>query len=210
MHEDGYLGTLLVFLIAAVIAVPLFRRLGLGAVLGYLAAGVAIGPDGLRLIDDPEDVLTLSEFGVVMLLFIIGLELSPARLWVMRRHVFATGAMQVGLTAAAIAVFVAIVVGGWKVPLVLGFGLALSSTAVGLQLLAERKDLTADYGRVAFAILLFQDLVAIPLLAAIPLLGDATGAVATGSPLRQALNAVVVIAAVVIGGRYLLRYLLRA
>src|SRR5688500_1926248 len=208
MHADGYLGTLLVFLIAAVIAVPLFRRLGLGAVLGYLAAGVAIGPDGLRLVADPEDVLALSELGVAMLLFIIGLELSPPRLWVMRRQVFLTGGLQVGITALALAVFLATVFGGWKAPLVLALGLALSSTAVGLQLLAERKELTADFGRVAFAILLFQDLVAIPLLAAIPVLGNVQANAAP--PLTAALNAVVVIAGVIFGGRYLLRWLLRA
>lgn len=207
MHADGYLGTLLVFLLAAVVAVPLFRRLGLGAVLGYLAAGVAIGPDGLRLVADPERVLTLSELGVAMLLFVIGLELSPARLWVMRRQVFVTGGLQVTLTAVAIGVFFAAVFGGWKAPLVLALGLALSSTAIGLQLLAERKELTADYGRVAFAVLLFQDLVAIPLLAAIPVIG--TVRETAQAPWAAALNAVVVIAAVVVGGRYVLRFLLR-
>ena len=210
MHADGYLGTLLVFLIAAVIAVPLFRRFGLGAVLGYLAAGVAIGPDGLRLVADPEDVLSLSEFGVVMLLFIIGLELSPSRLWVMRRHVFGVGSVQVFLSAAALALVTFLLLDGWKSPVVVALGLALSSTAVGLQLLAERKELTADHGRLAFAILLFQDLVAIPLLAAIPLLGEAKAAGARMPPMMSVLNAVVVIAAVIIGGRYLLRHLLRA
>ena len=143
MHADGYLGTLLVFLIATVIAVPLFRRFGLGAVLGYLAAGVAIGPDGLRLVADPEDVLSLSEFGVVMLLFIIGLELSPSRLWVMRRHVFGVGSVQVFLCAAALALVTFLLLDGWKSPVVVALGLALSSTAVGLQLLAERTELTA-------------------------------------------------------------------
>ena len=103
MHgSGGYLGIILVFLVAAVVAVPLFRRLGLGAILGYLAAGVAIGPEGLALVPDPEDVLAASEFGVVMLLFIIGLELSPPRLWVMRRQVFGTGGLQVLVSAAAI------------------------------------------------------------------------------------------------------------
>ena len=115
MHGNGgYLGIILVFLVAAVIAVPLFRRLGLGAILGYLVAGVAIGPDGLKLVPDPEDVLAASEFGVVMMLFIIGLELSPARLWVLRRKVFGTGGLQVLLSAAAIGGVIAFFTVGWK------------------------------------------------------------------------------------------------
>ncbi|MFY2763792.1 monovalent cation:proton antiporter-2 (CPA2) family protein [Arenimonas sp. MALMAid1274] len=210
MHgNDGYLGIILVFLIATVIAVPLFRRLGLGAILGYLVAGVAIGPDGLKLVPDPEDVLAASEFGVVMLLFIIGLELSPPRLWVMRRQVFGTGGLQVLVSALAVAFFAGLFLSGWKAPFVVGMGLALSSTAVGLQLLAERKELTAEHGRVAFAILLFQDLVAIPLLAAIPLLGQAKALARSAPPLESVLVAVAAILALVVLGRFLLRYLLR-
>lgn len=210
MHgPGGYLSLLLVFLIAAVIAVPLFRRLGLGAILGYLAAGVAIGPDGLALVPDPDDVLAASEIGVVMLLFVIGLELSPARLWVMRRKVFGTGGLQVFVSAAAIAAIAALAVDGWKAPLVIGMGLALSSTAVGLQLLAERKELTTEHGRVAFAILLFQDLIAIPLLAAIPLLGAAKALERSAPPIDSVVIAVGAILAVVVGGRFLLRHLLR-
>ncbi|GAB2488757.1 monovalent cation:proton antiporter-2 (CPA2) family protein [Arenimonas alkanexedens] len=210
MHDTGYLSIILVFLIAAVVAVPVFRRLGLGAILGYLVAGVAIGPEGLALVPDPEDVLAASEFGVVMLLFIIGLELSPPRLWVMRRQVFGTGGLQVLVSAAAIGLVATTFVGSWKAPLVVGMGLALSSTAVGLQLLAERKELTAAHGRVAFAILLFQDLIAIPLLAAIPLMGEAKMLEQLTPPAESVLNAVVVIAAVIIGGRFLLRHVLRA
>lgn len=209
MHGHGFLADALVFLIAAVIAVPLFRRLGLGAVLGYLAAGVVIGPHVLGFISDPESVLTASEFGVVMLLFIIGLELSPARLWVMRRQVFGIGSLQVGVSAALIGGAIALWGLGWKASLVVGMGLALSSTAVGLQLLAERKALTADYGRTAFAILLFQDAFAIPLLALIPLLGEAKAAEQAAPGLDAVLKAVGVILAIVIGGRYLLRPLFR-
>ena len=209
MHGHGFLADALVFLIAAVIAVPLFRRLGLGAVLGYLAAGVVIGPHVLGFISDPESVLTASEFGVVMLLFIIGLELSPARLWVMRRQVFGIGSLQVGVSAALIGGAIALWGLGWKASLVVGMGLALSSTAVGLQLLAERKALTADYGRIAFAVLLFQDAIAIPLLALIPLLGEAEAAEQAAPGLDAVLKAVGVILAIVIGGRYLLRPLFR-
>ena len=208
MHGTG-LEVALIFLLAAVIAVPLFRRLGLGAVLGYLVAGVAIGPDGLGLIPDPESTLAASEFGVVMLLFVIGLELSPARLWVMRRHVFGLGGLQVAVSALLLG-GLAITYGlGWKANLVIGFGLALSSTAVGLQLLAERKELTTGYGRLAFAILLFQDLVAIPLLALIPLLGEAKAAAQAAPPLISVFKAVGAITAVLIGGRYLLRPVFR-
>ena len=120
MHGSGYLEIVLVFLLAAVIAVPLFRRLGLGAVLGYLAAGVALGPQGMQLVRDPASILGASEFGVVMLLFIIGLELSPARLWVMRKRVFGIGGLQVALTAAAF--------GG----LLLAYGLGGKAVASGI------------------------------------------------------------------------------
>lgn len=211
MHpHGGYLGLLLVFLIAAVVAVPLFRRLGLGAILGYLAAGVTIGPDGLALAPDPESILAMSELGVVMLLFVIGLELSPPRLWVMRRQVFGTGGLQVLVSALAIGGMTMLLADGWKTPFVVGMGLALSSTAVGLQLLAERKELSASHGRVAFAILLFQDIIAIPLLAAIPLLGAAKAMARSAPPADQLVTAVGAILVVVIGGRFVLRHLLRA
>ncbi len=208
MHS-GSLGIVLVFLLAAVIAVPLFRKLGLGAVLGYLAAGVALGPEGIRLVDDPASILGASEFGVVMLLFIIGLELSPARLWVMRKRVFGIGGAQVALTAAALGgLLIAYGLHG-KAAFVVGVGLALSSTAVGLQLLAERKELTTDFGRLAFAILLFQDLAAIPLLVAIPLLAEGREALPSAQLWHAASVALGAIAAVVVGGRLLLRQLFR-
>src|SRR4029077_11985363 len=127
----GSLEIILVFLLAAVIAVPLFRKLGLGAVIGYLAAGVVLGPQGLKLVNDPASILAESELGVVMLLFIIGLELSPARLWVMRKRVFGIGGLQVGLTAAAFGGLLAAYGLGGKAAVVVGIGLALSSTAVG-------------------------------------------------------------------------------
>jgi glutathione-regulated potassium-efflux system protein KefB len=209
MHGTGSLEVALVFLLAAVISVPLFRRLGLGAVLGYLAAGVAIGPDGLGAVSDPASVLAASEFGVVMLLFLIGLELSPARLWVMRRQVFGLGGLQVAVSAILLGALAAMYTLGWKANLVVGVGLALSSTAVGLQLLAERKELQSPHGRLAFAILLFQDLVAIPLLALIPLLGEATAAERAAPALDSVLKAVGAILAVLIGGRYLLRPVFR-
>jgi glutathione-regulated potassium-efflux system protein KefB len=205
MHGSG-LELALVFLLAAVVAVPVFKKLGLGAVLAYLAAGVVLGPDGLGVVRDTERILNAAEIGVVMLLFVIGLELSPSRLRVMRKPVFVAGGMQVLLSALALGGIAMAAHLHWKTSLVVGMGLALSSTAVGLQLLAERKELTTDYGRLAFAILLFQDLVAIPLLAAIPLLGGAKEQTLTWAAGMQAVGAV---ALVVIGGRYLLRYVFR-
>lgn len=206
MHGSG-LELPLVFLLAAVIAVPVFKKLGLGAVLAYLAAGVVLGPDGLGLVRDTDRILNAAEIGVVMLLFVIGLELSPARLRVMRRPVFVSGGLQVALSTLVLGGIVLLAHLHWKTALVVGMGLALSSTAVGLQLLGERKELTADYGRLAFAILLFQDLVAIPLLAAIPLLGGAKQETLTWALALQAIGAV---ALVVVGGRYLLRGVFRA
>ncbi|MGN6153606.1 MAG: monovalent cation:proton antiporter-2 (CPA2) family protein [Lysobacteraceae bacterium] len=205
MHGNG-LQLALVFLLAAVVAVPLFKRFGLGAVLGYLAAGVALGPFGLKVIRDAEPVMAASEIGVVMMLFVIGLELSPSRLWVMRRPVFGLGALQVLLSGAALG-GIALALGlGWKAALVTGLALSLSSTAVSLQLLSERKALNSPHGRTAFAVLLFQDLAAIPLIASIPLLGAAAR---HGDPGTGALKAVGAIVVVVIGGRFLLRQLFR-
>ena len=210
MHGQGNLELFLIFLIAAVVAVPLFRRFGLGAVLGYLVAGVVMGPFGFRLVRDPASTLAFSELGVVMLLFVIGLELSPQRLWVMRRSVFGIGGLQVVISALVLGGATAMLGMGWKTNMVLGLGLALSSTAVGLQLLAERNELSTGFGRLAFAILLFQDLAAIPLLALIPLLGEAKAAAQSAPPLEAVLKALGMIALVVIGGRLLLRQLFRA
>lgn len=205
MHSGG-LELALVLLLAAVIAVPVFKRLGLGAVLAYLAAGVVLGPDGLGFVQDTDRILNAAEIGVVMLLFLIGLELSPARLKLMRRAVFGAGTAQVVLTALPLGALLLCLDLNWKSALVVGLALALSSTAVGLQLLAERKALNSDYGRLGFAILLFQDLIAIPLLAAIPLLGGAKNDTLTWPEVAQALGA---LAIVVLCGRFVLRHLFR-
>lgn len=198
LPTGGGLELALVLLVAAIIAVPLFRRLGLVAVLAYLATGVALGPDGLGMVNDPERILEASEVGVVMLLFVIGLEVSPARLMLMRQRVFGAGGAQVALSALLAGSALLAWGLSWKGALVTGLGLALSSTAVGLQLLAERKQLGSDYGRLAFAILLFQDLIAIPLLAAIPLLGGAKNETLTWTMVAHALGA---LALVWFGGR---------
>jgi len=211
MHEQSsFLLVAVVFLLAAVVAVPLAKRLRLGAVIGYLLAGVVIGPSVLNLIDHPEDIRHISELGVVLLLFIIGLELSPRRLWVMRKAVFGVGLAQVLVCGSLIGVLAYI---GLDQPLntavVLGLGLALSSTAFGLQMLAERKELTSPHGRLAFAILLFQDIAAIPLIALIPLLGVASSDAGGESNLEQLIKIVGSIAIIVVGGRYLLRPVFR-
>ena len=193
-----------VLLIAAVLAVPLFRRLKLGAVLGYLAAGLFIGPWGLRLIADVESILHFSEFGVVLLLFLIGLELNPSRLWVMRRAVFGLGGAQVVATTLAIGALGVLVGAPPLASLVAGFGLALSSTAFVLPILAERNQLATPHGHAAFAILLFQDLAVIPLLVILPMLSD-TAATTHTSGLVTAAKIVAALVGLVIAGRFLLR-----
>ncbi|HEX7371074.1 MAG TPA: monovalent cation:proton antiporter-2 (CPA2) family protein [Rhodanobacteraceae bacterium] len=212
MQAHSWLSSVLVFLVAVVIAVPLSRKLKLGSVLGYLAAGVVMGPYGLKWISNPDAISGVSELGIALLLFVIGLELSPHRLWVMRRAVFGAGAAQVFGTAIAVGLIAAF---GFHVPAmgaaVIGLGLAFSSTAFGLQILGERRELQSPHGRQAFAILLFQDLVAIPLIAALPLLGTRVASALPGQPLwLSALRVAGVIAVVVVGGRYALRPVFRA
>jgi monovalent cation:proton antiporter-2 (CPA2) family protein len=165
--------TIAILLGLTVLFVPLFKRAGLGSVLGYLAAGVVIGPSGLRVVDDPESLLHTAEIGVVLLLFVIGLELQPSRLWALRRQVFGLGFLQLAGVGAVIG-GIALAAGlSGKAAVVLGWTLALSSTALVLPTLAERKELTSRYGRESFAVLLFQDLSVIVLLAILPLLGVA-------------------------------------
>jgi monovalent cation:proton antiporter-2 (CPA2) family protein len=160
-----------IFLLTAVLLVPIFQRLKLGAVLGYLGAGMLIGPWGLGMIGEVESTLEFAEFGVVLLLFLVGLELQPSRLWVLRRPVFGLGGAQVAVTGAALAALALWFGLPWQAAWVTGFGLAMSSTALVLASLAERKQLATRHGREAFAVLLFQDLAVIPLLALLPLLG---------------------------------------
>ncbi|MGN6384205.1 MAG: monovalent cation:proton antiporter-2 (CPA2) family protein, partial [Dyella sp.] len=208
MDSPHFLQTALVFLVATVIAVPLTKRFRLGAVLGYLGAGVVIGPQLLGLVSDTHGVATISEFGVVLMLFVIGLELSPQRLWVMRRSVFGTGALQVIASALVIGAVAYLLVGlPGKAAVIVGGSLALSSTAFGLQILAERKEAGSAYGRQAFSILLFQDLAAIPLIAMVPLL--ATSSSRHGVDLIGIARTVGIIVVVMVGGRFLLRPVFR-
>ncbi|MDH3378136.1 MAG: cation:proton antiporter, partial [Gammaproteobacteria bacterium] len=199
-----------IFFGAAIVSVPVFKRLGFGAVLGYLAAGVIIGPWGFGLIDEVEDILHFSELGVVFLLFVIGLELQPSRLWVLRKQVFGLGMSQVLVTGFLLALVAYLLGLGTNAALVAGFGLALSSTAFVLQMLAEKQQLTTVHGRSAFAILLFQDLAVIPLLAMVPLLGISSLTGEAGNTWLGVTQTVFAVVVLILGGRYLLRHVFRA
>src|ERR1700681_18761 len=174
------LAQIAIFLAAAVVAIPIFRRFKLGSVLGYLAAGIFIGPSCLRLISRIDATLHIAEFGIVLLMFVIGLELQPSRLWVMRKPIFGLGLAQVLVTTAGIGLAAYF---GFEQSnasaLIIGFGLSMSSTALALQLLAERGQLNSQYGRSAFSILLFQDVAVLPALALLPLLGAAASQISS-------------------------------
>ncbi|MBU4529116.1 MAG: monovalent cation:proton antiporter-2 (CPA2) family protein [Hoeflea sp.] len=201
--EAGLFTEGLILLSGAIVAAPLFKKLGLGTVLGYLAAGIVIGPL-LRFITDGEEILHFAELGVVLLLFIIGLELKPSRLWQMRRDIFGLGLTQVMVSAVVIlAATMAIAGQNWAAAIIIGFGLALSSTAFGIQILDERGDLNTRYGQKSFSILLFQDLAIVPILALVPLVAPVT-ADSGGSLVTDIAITIGAIAALLIAGRYLL------
>jgi glutathione-regulated potassium-efflux system ancillary protein KefC len=205
MESHGFLEQALIYLAAGVIAVPLFKRLGLGSVLGYLAAGVVIGPWGLGLISAPQTLLQFAEFGVVMLLFLIGLELEPPRLWALRRSIFGMGALQVSATAGAVTAIGLALGQSLTVSLVCGMGFAMSSTAIGLATLQEKNLLNTPGGQASFAVLMFQDLAVIPLLLVVGLLGTGKASL----DLAKVALALGMIAAIIVGGRFALRPLLR-
>ncbi|SEA17508.1 monovalent cation:proton antiporter-2 (CPA2) family protein [Microbulbifer marinus] len=212
MEHTSFLLQAVIYLAAAVIAVPIATRLGLGSVLGYLLAGVAIGPHALGLVGDASDEMHVAEFGVALMLFLIGLELQPRKLWQMRGAILGTGSAQVLLTAAAVAALaLALYEESWRAALAIGLILALSSTAIVLQSLSEKGLLKTQGGRSAFAVLLFQDIAVIPILALMPLLAVAPAeAQATGlSGWRYALAVIGTIVAFAVAGRYLLGPLLR-
>ena len=211
-HSPAWLVNSFIYLGAAVFAVPLSKALGLGSIIGYLAAGIAIGPWGLGLVTNVEDILHFAEFGVVLMLFLVGLELEPKRLWSLRRPIFGWGSAQV-LGCALVLTALAMVFGtGWKTALVAGLGLALSSTAIALQMMGERNLMPTSSGQSAFSILLFQDVAAIPILALLPLLGASIApgeATSPGGDALQAARIIAVIAGIILGGRLLLRPLFR-
>ena len=221
-HAPSWLINSLIYLGAAVIAVPVSKALGLGSIIGYLAAGMAIGPWGLGLVTNVQDILHFAEFGVVLMLFLVGLELEPKRLWSLRRPIFGWGSAQV--IACTAVLFIALwgasllvpavsaALGGWKTALVAALGLALSSTAIALQVMGERNLLPTSSGQAGFSILLFQDVAAIPILALIPLLGVSLEVNEASSGIDTAYSAIkiiAIIAGIVVGGRLLLRPIFR-
>ncbi len=225
MYGQGFFYQAFVYLCAAVISVPIAKRLGLGSVLGYLIAGMVIGPFGFELIGaEGQDVMHFAEFGVVMMLFLIGLELEPALLWRLRGPILGLGGLQVSVTAL-LATAIGLAAGlSWQTSLAVGLILALSSTAIVLQTLAEKGWMKSDGGQSAFAVLLFQDIAVIPMLAILPLLAIETAAsgahagetaehatawVESLPPGLKTLAVLGAVAAIVIGGRYLMRPVFR-
>ena len=205
--EFGFLTLGLMLLAAAVLSVPLARRLGLSAIVAYLIAGIIIGPHGLGAFATPESIVPVSELGVVMLLFLIGLELELGRLIAMRRAIFGLGAAQLAVTAVAIgalAYYTGLL--GWRGAVIAGLALAMSATAIALQILEERGQLQHDYGQRAFAILLFQDMAVVPLLAVLPLLGHGSETAHTsfGEGLLTVGWIVGAMALIIVAGKYLL------
>jgi glutathione-regulated potassium-efflux system ancillary protein KefC len=209
MDASTWLTGSLIFLAAAVLAVPVARALGLGSVMGYLVAGMAIGPWGLGLVRDGAQILSFSEFGVVLMLFLVGMDLEPRRLWALRVPIFGWGSVQL-LGCTLLMMGAGLLAGAsWQLSLVAAFGLAMSSTAIALGVLGERHLLARESGRAVLSVSLFQDVASIPFLAFVPLLGivAVTGADPGGG--STALKAVVAVAGVIFGGRLLLRPVLR-
>src|SRR5580658_8239821 len=205
-NSMSLLAQIAIFLAAAVIAIPIFRHFKLGSVLGYLAAGIIIGPGCLGLISKSDATEQIADFGIVLLMFVIGLELQPSRLWVLRKPILGLGAAQVALTTAGIGAVSFFAFGQtWQTALIVGFGLSMSSTALALQLLAERRQLNSQFGRSAFSILLFQDVAVLPALALLPLLGAASARHTPGAGAWLVLKLIAVLGVVIVGGRYVLR-----
>ncbi len=200
----------LILLATTAVSVIFFKRIGLGSLLGLLAAGVVVGPSGLEIAKDVETFRHVTEIGVVFLLFIIGLEMQPAKLWSMRRAVFGLGSLQVVVTGLLIAVYLMLYLQSWAVALLVGLGFALSSTAFVMQILGERRELPTEHGQNGFGVLLMQDLAIVPLLAMVPILAEEKDTVAaTGTPTWLAgLEVVAMLAAVYVIGRYFLPFVL--
>ncbi|CAD6148901.1 glutathione-regulated potassium-efflux system protein KefC [Escherichia coli] len=199
----------LIYLGSAALIVPIAVRLGLGSVLGYLIAGCIIGPWGLRLVTDAESILHFAEIGVVLMLFIIGLELDPQRLWKLRAAVFGGGALQMVICGGLLGLFCMLLGLRWQVAELIGMTLALSSTAIAMQAMNERNLMVTQMGRSAFAVLLFQDIAAIPLVAMIPLLAASSASTTMGAFVLSALKVAGALVLVVLLGRYVTRPALR-
>jgi glutathione-regulated potassium-efflux system ancillary protein KefC len=207
---EGMLIDVVIFLAAALVAVPLSVRLGFGSVLGYLLAGVVIGPWVLKLITDVDAILHFAELGIVLMMFVIGLEMQVKKLWAIRRTIFGYGGAQMVLCAFVLAATFLVFGSSWRVALTGGLALALSSTAMVIAELQAHKLMDTPAGRAGFGILLFQDMAAIPLIALLPLLGPAVADAAAEPGWLVALKALAMLAAVVLAGHFMLRFLLRA
>lgn len=196
---------------AAVVAVPLFKRLGLGSVLGYLAAGLAIGPYGLALVTDSHSIIHIAEFGVVMFLFVIGLEMKPSHLWGLRRQIFGLGSLQVVISAILLTIVGTLFGASWEVSFICASGFVLTSTAIVMQVLGERQELATPRGQRIVSILLFEDLLIVPLLALVAFLAPATPESAThATPLWQTIGiALLSLGALVAAGLWVLNPLFR-
>ncbi|ADP10562.1 glutathione-regulated potassium-efflux system protein KefB [Erwinia sp. Ejp617] len=206
MEGQSLLTAGILYLFAAVIAVPIAARLGIGAVLGYLLAGIVIGPWGLGFISDVQEILHFSELGVVFLMFIIGLELKPSKLWELRRSIFGVGAAQVLLSAAVLGGLLWLTDFSWQAAIIGGIGLAMSSTAMALQLMRDKAMNRNESGQLGFSVLLFQDLAVIPALALVPLLAGSDSGHIDWMKLGMK---VLAFAGMLVGGRYLLRPIFR-
>lgn len=229
MHNEGFFFQAFVYLVAAVLSVPIAKRLGLGSVLGYLLAGVIIGPFGLRFVgQEGEDVMHFAEFGVVMMLFLVGLELQPALLWQLRVPILGLGGLQVIITALVIAVLSLLLGLSWQMALAVGLILAMSSTAIVLQTLNEKGLMKTEAGQSSFAVLLFQDIAVIPILAFLPLLAFKNSPVSLAanqiifvaaeqttdhgtslSGWQQALLVISIVGGIIVAGRFLMRPVFR-
>ena len=209
MEHGSWLTGLLVYLAAAVLAVPVAKFLGLGSIIGYLGAGILIGPWGLKLVTNPEDMLHFAEFGVVLMLFLVGLELEPQRLWSLRKPIFGWGSVQLFGSALLLAIGAVACTVEWRLAVVGAIGLAMSSTAIGLGVLAERNIQSTTSGESILSVSLLQDIAAIPILALLPFLAVAAGGHGDGGGWLDALKAIGTIAVVILGGRLLLRPMLR-
>jgi glutathione-regulated potassium-efflux system ancillary protein KefC len=209
MHLDHLLLALLILLVISAASVALSRRLGLGAILGLLMAGILIGPSGLGLPRRVNEIREVSELGIVFLLFLVGLKMQPHRLWALRRLVFGLGSAQVVVTGLALASYIGFLGRPWNVALLLGLGLALSSTAFVLPMLEERGQMAAPHGRATFGILLLQDLAIVPLLALMPLLGGKEGAAGNGTLLQDTAIVATALAGVYVLGRWVVPAVLR-
>ncbi|QWA13783.1 glutathione-regulated potassium-efflux system protein KefB [Sodalis ligni] len=204
--SPSFLTAVVLFLFAAVVAVPIAQRLGIGAVIGYLAAGIAIGPWGLGFIRDVDEILHFSELGVVFLMFIIGLELNPGKLWELRRSIFGLGTAQLVITAVLLGTVLLLTHASWQSALIGGIGLAMSSTAIALQLMRDKGMNRNEGGQLGFSVLLFQDMAVIPALAVIPFLSGGSGVPSDWTKIGMKVAAFFVM---LVGGRYLLRPLFR-